>query len=78
MNLCDPLGQLPSEVAQAIGAANTARGAVDKSAGTFEQHDTFIFGHSLGGTGARHYVDSHNASGWAGLALLGTQYNGVR
>ncbi len=70
LNLCDPLGQLDSEVDKAITNAEKQLGV------TFPENQIFVFGHSLGGVGARHYVDMKGASKFAGLALLGTQYNG--
>ena len=58
----------------AIDAASTAAGVL------FSPADIFVWGHSLGGVGARHFVDTFNASvgaaAFAGLALFGTQFNG--
>jgi dienelactone hydrolase len=74
LNLCDPLGQLP-------GLMDKAVAAVEKQTKTvFQSKDIIVVGHSLGGVGARHYVDTKyktkGASAFAGLALMGTQYNG--
>lgn len=74
LNLCNPLGQLNGLLAEATKAAAGLRGGVP-----FDPKDIFVFGHSLGGVGARHYVDTFKPSGassFLGLALLGTQYNG--
>ena len=73
LNLCDPLGQLPSLMDKAVNSSQTYFNA------TFRSTDIFIVGHSLGGVGARHYADTkykQGPSAFAGLALLGTQYNG--
>ena len=74
LNLCDPLGQLPGLMDKAITQAEQTLNS------TFLSNDIFVIGHSLGGVGARHYVDTKYAakgpSAFAGLALLGTQYNG--
>lgn len=67
-NLCDPLVDLDGKIQtaisniQAMGFSSTATS------------DIFIVGHSLGGVGARHYIDTY--SGYAGLGLYGTQTNG--
>lgn len=73
LNLCDPLGQLDGLIASAIQAA----GKMNNNK-PFSASDIFVFGHSLGGVGARHYVDTQNGgpASFKGLALLGTQYNG--
>merc|ERR1712166_886018 len=74
LNLCDPLGQLDGLLEKALSAAAAANNNTK-----FEQHDIIVMGHSLGGVGARHYFDSFTKAGkspFAGLALLGTQYNG--
>lgn len=74
LNLCDPLGQLPGLMDKAVISSQVNFNA------TFRSSDIFVVGHSLGGVGARHYVDtkykSQGPSAFAGLALLGTQYNG--
>ena len=75
LNLCDPLGQLPGLMRDAItAAAKAANNGV-----AFKNKDIFVLGHSLGGVGARHFVDTAAAPGpaaFAGLAMFGTQYNG--
>lgn len=74
LNLCNPLGQLNGLLDEATKAASELRGGAP-----FEAKDIFVFGHSLGGVGARHYVDKFKPGGSAsflGLALLGSQYNG--
>jgi len=43
---------------------------------TLKSNDIFIVGHSLGGVGARHFIDSYPQKTFAGLAFYGTQYNG--
>lgn len=70
LNLCNPLGQLNSEMDKAVSAAEKAEGK------KFAPENIFVFGHSLGGPGARHYVDTKGTSSFAGLAILGTSYNG--
>ena len=71
LNLCNPLGGLNGEIQQALDAATTANGG-----NIFPASNTFVAGHSLGGVGARHYVDIKGDSNFAGLMLFGTQYNG--
>ena len=71
LNLCNPLGGLNGEIQQALDAATAANGG-----NTFPASNTFVAGHSLGGVGARHYVDIKGDSNFAGLMLFGTQYNG--
>ena len=71
LNLCNPLGGLNGEIQEALDAATAANGG-----NKFSISNTFIAGHSLGGVGARHYVDENKQSNFAGLMLFGTQYNG--
>lgn len=74
LNLCDPLGQLPGLMDKAIVAVE------QQTKSNFTSQDIVVVGHSLGGVGARHYVDTkypkQGAAAFAGLALFGTQYNG--
>ena len=76
LNLCDPLGQLPGLISDAINAAGKGL----NNGTQFMSEQIFVMGHSLGGVGARHYADtfdkSRGAAAFAGLALFGTQYNG--
>ena len=71
-NLCDPLDPtsfgLNAAILRVIDAINLT------TQGTLKFQQIFIFGHSLGGTGARHFIDKH--ADFAGLGLLGTQYIG--
>ena len=71
-NLCDPIDPttfgLNAAIFRVISVLNNS---LD---GSLTSQDIFIFGHSLGGTGARHFVDLN--PGFAGLGLLGTQYIG--
>lgn len=68
INLCDAIIELPRLLNELIDSVNaTASGALKAA-------DVFVTGHSLGGTGARHFYDVY--PGAAGLALFGTQYNG--
>ena len=77
LNLCNPLGSLNSEIDNAIEQAGVANGN-----NAFTSENIFIAGHSLGGVGARHYVDEFNGKSkygtkpFAGLMLFGTQFNG--
>jgi len=73
LNLCNPLGQLPGLMDKAIAMIS------HKTNTAFNNDAIVIVGHSLGGVGARHYSDTKTKEGpvsFAGLALLGTQYNG--
>jgi hypothetical protein len=71
LNLCNPLTSLNGEIAAAIAAAVQVNGGK-----AFAPTDIFVAGHSLGGVGARHYVDTNKNIPYAGLMLFGTQYNG--
>ena len=62
LNLCNPLTSLNSEIDNAIATAGKANGG-----NTFTSENIYIAGHSLGGVGARHYVDVKKSS-FAGLA----------
>uniref|UniRef100_A0A7S0FY25 1-alkyl-2-acetylglycerophosphocholine esterase n=1 Tax=Pyrodinium bahamense TaxID=73915 RepID=A0A7S0FY25_9DINO len=68
INLCDPILELRGLLEDLIAAVNKTAGGVLRRA------DVFVTGHSLGGTGARHFYDIWPGS--AGLALFGTQFNG--
>ena len=72
MNLCDPLDPTSFGLNAAIFRVITALNSTN--AGLLQSHQIFIFGHSLGGPGARHFIDFHPE--FAGLGLLGTQYIG--
>ena len=73
LGLCNPQGELDSEVDLAISEAIKANNGEQ-----FENQQIFIAGHSLGGTGARHWYDAHlqNQDPFGGLIIFGTQYNG--
>jgi len=68
INLCDAILELPRLLKEIVASVNETAG------GALRTTDVFITGHSLGGTGARHFYDIWPGS--AGLALFGTQYNG--
>mmetsp|Transcript_5611 Transcript_5611/g.16240 ORF Transcript_5611/g.16240 Transcript_5611/m.16240 type:complete len:501 (-) Transcript_5611:143-1645(-) len=68
INLCDAIFELPGLLKDIIATVN------ETAAGALKATDVFVTGHSLGGTGARHFYDIWPGS--AGLALFGTQYNG--
>jgi len=68
INLCDAIIELPGLLRDIVTATNKSQG------GTLQRQNVFVTGHSLGGTGARHFYDIWPGS--AGLALFGTQYNG--
>ena len=71
-NLCDPLEPGPTGVNALLNAMMRRVAAAGASVAP---NSTFVFGHSLGGVGARHFVDTASET-FAGLALLGTQTNG--
>jgi hypothetical protein len=66
-NLCDPLVDLNSRILSAISATQSS-GFVGSPA------DIIVSGHSLGGVGARHFIDDYPQ--YAAIAFFGTQYNG--
>uniref|UniRef100_A0A7S1WKQ7 1-alkyl-2-acetylglycerophosphocholine esterase n=1 Tax=Alexandrium catenella TaxID=2925 RepID=A0A7S1WKQ7_ALECA len=68
INLCDAIFELPGLLKDLVASVNKTAGGALRTA------DVFVSGHSLGGTGARHFYDIWPGS--AGLALFGTQYNG--
>lgn len=69
-NLCDPLDPTSFGLNAAIYRVITAVNSTIK----LDPKDIFIFGHSLGAVGARHFIDLHPE--FAGLGLFGTQYIG--
>lgn len=68
-NLCDPLD--PTSLGLNAAVVGLVQAMMDKG---LSKSEIFIVGHSLGGVGARHFVDGN--TGFAGLGLLGTQYQG--
>mmetsp|Transcript_18836 Transcript_18836/g.51163 ORF Transcript_18836/g.51163 Transcript_18836/m.51163 type:complete len:495 (-) Transcript_18836:161-1645(-) len=68
VNLCDAISELPGLLKDLVASMNKTL------SGALRTADVFVTGHSLGGTGARHFYDIWPGS--AGLALFGTQYNG--